>query len=61
LTTVRIPAAMAGTAAIEMLLDVVRGRDAGLRTPRELSAELIVRSSTGPAHVAPDTGQDPAP
>jgi LacI family transcriptional regulator/LacI family repressor for deo operon, udp, cdd, tsx, nupC, and nupG len=61
LTTVRIPAAMAGTAAIEMLLDVVRGRDAGLRTPRELSAELVVRSSTGPAHVAPHAGRDPAP
>lgn len=61
LTTVRIPAATAGTAAIEMLLDLVRGREAGLRSPRELSAELVVRSSTGPARVAPDAGQDPAP
>jgi LacI family transcriptional regulator/LacI family repressor for deo operon, udp, cdd, tsx, nupC, and nupG len=61
LTTVRIPAAMAGTAAIEMLLDLVRARGAGLRTPREVSAELVVRSSTGPAHVAPDAGRDPAP
>jgi LacI family transcriptional regulator/LacI family repressor for deo operon, udp, cdd, tsx, nupC, and nupG len=61
LTTVRIPAATAGTAAVELLLDLVRGRDAGLHSPREISAELVVRSSTGPARVAPDTGQDPAP
>ena len=61
LTTVRIPAATAGTAAVELLLDLVRGRNAGLRSPREISAELVVRSSTGPARVAPGTGQDPAP
>lgn len=61
LTTVRIPAALAGTAAIEMLLDLVRGRDAVRRSPRELSAELVVRSSTGPPRVAPGAGQDAAP
>jgi LacI family transcriptional regulator/LacI family repressor for deo operon, udp, cdd, tsx, nupC, and nupG len=61
LTTVHIPAALAGTAAIEMLLDLMRGRDAGLRSPRELSAELVVRSSTGPPRIAPGAGQDPAP
>jgi DNA-binding LacI/PurR family transcriptional regulator len=61
LTTVRIPAAMAGTAAVELLLDLVRGRDTGQRSPREISAELVVRSSTGQARVAPGTGQDPAP
>jgi LacI family transcriptional regulator/LacI family repressor for deo operon, udp, cdd, tsx, nupC, and nupG len=61
LTTVRIPAAMAGTAAVELLLDLVRDRNADLRSPRELSAELVVRSSTGPAGVALGPGQDPAP
>jgi LacI family transcriptional regulator/LacI family repressor for deo operon, udp, cdd, tsx, nupC, and nupG len=61
LTTVRIPAAMAGTAAVELLLDLVRDRNADLRSPRELSAELVVRSSTGPARVALGPGQDPAP
>jgi LacI family transcriptional regulator/LacI family repressor for deo operon, udp, cdd, tsx, nupC, and nupG len=60
LTTVRIPATTAGTAAIEMLLDLVRGRDAGLRSPQEVSAELVVRSSTGPARVGSGTRQDPA-
>ncbi|MCV2490297.1 LacI family transcriptional regulator [Geodermatophilus sp. YIM 151500] len=62
LTTVRIPAADAGTAAIEMLLDLVRGRDVTVRSPRQVSAELVVRSSTGPVRaVASAAGQDPAP
>jgi DNA-binding LacI/PurR family transcriptional regulator len=61
LTTVRIPAADAGTAAIDMLLDLVRGRDGTLRSPREISTELVVRSSTGPARAAPGSGQDPPP
>jgi DNA-binding LacI/PurR family transcriptional regulator len=61
LTTVRIPAADAGTTAIEMLLDLVRGRDGSLRSPREIPAELVVRSSTGLAPVMPGTGQDAAP
>jgi LacI family transcriptional regulator/LacI family repressor for deo operon, udp, cdd, tsx, nupC, and nupG len=48
LTTVRIPAAAAGTAAVGMLLDMVGGRDlTGRRL--QLEAELVVRSSTGPA------------
>jgi LacI family transcriptional regulator/LacI family repressor for deo operon, udp, cdd, tsx, nupC, and nupG len=61
LTTVRIPAATAGTAAIEMLLDLVRGREAGLRSPLEVCGELIVRSSTGPARTLPDPDQESAP
>jgi DNA-binding LacI/PurR family transcriptional regulator len=48
LTTVRIPAAAAGTAAVGMLLDVVAGRPVAVRRLR-LEAELVVRSSTGPA------------
>ena len=61
LTTVRIPAAVAGTAAIEMLLDLVRGREAGLRSPLEVCGELIIRSSTGPARTLPDPDQESAP
>jgi DNA-binding LacI/PurR family transcriptional regulator len=52
LTTVRIPAAAAGTAAVGMLLDVVAGRRLAVRSLL-LDAELVVRSSTGPAP-APD-------
>jgi DNA-binding LacI/PurR family transcriptional regulator len=48
LTTVRIPAAAAGTAAVGMLLDVVGGRQVAVRRLK-LEAELVVRSSTGPA------------
>ena len=48
LTTVRIPAAAAGAAAVGMLLDLIGGRSvAGRRL--ELAGELVVRSSTGPA------------
>ncbi len=61
LTTVRIPAAVAGTAAIEMLLDLVRGRKAGLRSPLEVSGELVVRSSTGPARTVPDPDRESTP
>ncbi len=61
LTTVRIPAATAGTAAIEMLLDLVRGREAGLRSPLEVCGELVVRSSTGPAPTLPNPDQESAP
>jgi len=60
LTTVRIPAAVAGTAAIEMLLDLVRGREAGLRSQLEVSGELVVRSSTGPARTVPDPDEESA-
>jgi LacI family transcriptional regulator/LacI family repressor for deo operon, udp, cdd, tsx, nupC, and nupG len=51
LTTVRIPAAAAGTAAVGMLLDVVAGRHLAVRR-LVLEAELVVRSSTGPAPTA---------
>jgi LacI family transcriptional regulator/LacI family repressor for deo operon, udp, cdd, tsx, nupC, and nupG len=61
LTTVRIPATTAGTAAIEMLLDLVRGRETGLRSPLEVCGELVVRSSTGPARTSPDPDQESAP
>jgi DNA-binding LacI/PurR family transcriptional regulator len=56
LTTVRIPAATAGTAAAGMLLDVIEGRDGAVRDRVRLPAELVVRSSTGPA--APAGGQN---
>ncbi len=61
LTTVRIPAAVAGTAAIEMLLDLVRGREVGLHSPLEVRGELIVRSSTGPARTLLDPDRELAP
>ncbi len=61
LTTVRIPAATAGTAAIEMLLDLVRGREAALRSPLEVCGELVVRSSTGPVRTLPDSDRESAP
>jgi DNA-binding LacI/PurR family transcriptional regulator len=55
LTTVRIPAAAAGTAAVGMLLEVVGGRDRPERGRLELPSELVVRASTGPA---PTAGHD---
>jgi LacI family transcriptional regulator/LacI family repressor for deo operon, udp, cdd, tsx, nupC, and nupG len=48
LTTVRVPAAAAGVAAVDMLLAVVAGRDVGPGRV-ELFGQLIVRASTGPA------------
>ncbi len=59
LTPGRIPAAAVGTAAIEMLLDLVRGRGDEVRSPLEVGGELVVRSSTGPAPGVP--AQEPAP
>jgi LacI family transcriptional regulator/LacI family repressor for deo operon, udp, cdd, tsx, nupC, and nupG len=53
LTTVRIPAAAAGAAAVDMLLDLIGGRPISGRQ-LELAGELVVRSSTGPA---PATGR----
>ncbi|MEU7818058.1 LacI family DNA-binding transcriptional regulator [Pseudonocardia sp. NPDC049154] len=50
LTTVRLPAAESGRAAVRMLLDLVAGRSAPVE-PLLLPAELIVRSSTGPVRV----------
>jgi DNA-binding LacI/PurR family transcriptional regulator len=49
LTTVRIPAAAAGAAAVGLLLDVVGGRESAARGPLQLQGELVVRASTGPA------------
>jgi DNA-binding LacI/PurR family transcriptional regulator len=48
LTTVRVPAAAAGTAAVRLLLDLVAGRQGAVPTV-ELRTELIVRSSTAVA------------
>ena len=61
LTTVRIPAAAAGVAAVGMLLDVVGGRDGQARGPLHLPAELVIRSSTGPAPTLGGTREDGGP
>jgi LacI family transcriptional regulator/LacI family repressor for deo operon, udp, cdd, tsx, nupC, and nupG len=50
LTTVRLPAAESGRAAVRMLLDVIAGRPVPVG-PLLLPSELIVRSSTGPVRV----------
>jgi DNA-binding LacI/PurR family transcriptional regulator len=47
LTTVRLPATAAGAAAVDLMLDALRGQDLSDRPPVELLAKLIVRSSTG--------------
>jgi DNA-binding LacI/PurR family transcriptional regulator len=49
LTTVRLQKSAAGVAAVHLLLDTLRGNDLGERAPVTLPAELIVRSSVGPA------------
>jgi LacI family transcriptional regulator/LacI family repressor for deo operon, udp, cdd, tsx, nupC, and nupG len=49
LTTVRMPAAAAGREAFRSLLALVARDGAGVRGRVTLSAELIIRSSTGPA------------
>ena len=49
LSTVRLPMAAAGTVAVSLLADVLRGDDVAARGPIELSAELVVRASSGPA------------
>lgn len=49
LTTVRLPAAAAGAAAVQILLDAMRGREVATSGPLDLPGELIVRSSTAPA------------
>jgi DNA-binding LacI/PurR family transcriptional regulator len=59
LTTVRVPAAAAGAAAVRMLLELVGGRDGAVRGPLELSAELVVRASTGPVAVGAGEGGGP--
>ena len=49
LSTVRLPMSAAGVVAVTLLADVLRGDDVAARGPVELPAELVVRSSTGPA------------
>lgn len=49
LTTVRLQTSAAGAAAVHLLLDTLRGNDVSARAPVTLPAELIVRSSVGPA------------
>lgn len=48
LTTVRLPAAAAGQAAVRLLVDLLRDRAAAPVAPIALPGELIVRGSTGP-------------
>jgi DNA-binding LacI/PurR family transcriptional regulator len=48
LTTVRIPAAIAGAAAARILIRRIQGEN-GVAARHELPSELIVRASTGPA------------
>ena len=45
LTTVRVPAAAAGAAAVRLLVDLLAGKDVA-GAPVELATELVVRSST---------------
>lgn len=53
LTTVRVPAAAAGTAAVRLLIELTGG--GGIPdVPVELRTELIVRSSTGPRRRTPN-------
>jgi DNA-binding LacI/PurR family transcriptional regulator len=52
LTTVRLPAATAGAAAVRMLLDVVDGRSSTPAARLHLDSELVIRSTTAPP--APD-------
>ena len=48
LTTVRVPAAAAGSAAVRLLAKVLTSGEAA-PAPVELATELVVRASTGPA------------
>jgi DNA-binding LacI/PurR family transcriptional regulator len=52
LTTVHIPAGVAGVTAARMLITLIRG-DNGSARGSELTSELIVRGSTGPAPARP--------
>jgi DNA-binding LacI/PurR family transcriptional regulator len=49
LTTVAVPTAIAGRAAVDMLLDALAERTGNGRQAYELRTELMVRASTGPA------------
>ena len=48
LTSVRLPAAAAGAAAVRMVLDRVDGRDTGPAERVYLPSELVLRSTTAP-------------
>lgn len=54
LTSVRVPSAKAGAVAVDLLLDLLAGRDANGGLPAELPTDLIVRSTTAPARPRPD-------
>jgi LacI family transcriptional regulator/LacI family repressor for deo operon, udp, cdd, tsx, nupC, and nupG len=49
LTSVRLPAATAGAAAVRMLLDHVDGNGAAVAERVYLSTELVIRSTTAPS------------
>ena len=48
LTTVAVPAAAAGRAAVDLLLDTIGHAPGGEREEHQLKTELLVRASTGP-------------
>ncbi|MBV9921514.1 MAG: LacI family DNA-binding transcriptional regulator, partial [Pseudonocardia sp.] len=48
LTSVRLPAARAGAAAVRMLLDQVDGHSGGFAERVHFPAELVIRSTTAP-------------
>jgi DNA-binding LacI/PurR family transcriptional regulator len=52
LTTVRLPATAAGTAAVRMLLDLVHERPGAIGARMQLGSELVIRSTTAPAPAA---------
>jgi DNA-binding LacI/PurR family transcriptional regulator len=56
LTTVRLPASAVGREAVRLLLDTIAGRAPSRRAPLTLSAELVIRASTGPVPVADGGG-----
>ncbi len=49
LTTVRMPFAAAGRTAVQMLLDILDGKELGDDPDVELATHLVVRASTAPA------------
>ena len=56
LTTVAVPAAAGGEAAVDLLLGALAGPGGDGRQARELKTQLMVRDSTGPA---PEAGRSP--
>ena len=57
LTTVAVPAAAAGRAAVDLLLETIGHAPGGEREEHQLKTELRVRASTGPP---PDAAGRPA-